>query len=736
MSQVIGYMSPKVSELTQPPVLLGQKIVIKVDQRIVPTSVASSGKDTPSKITATGETERQPLLRICANTPTGLPTAASGMPKTVTPLKELARLRLALNYKQSQRSAAVDPAAASRDTWTLHNSAAGGQSMGAIAFQKKTKSLTSKLQTVMAKNRQLEAETGERNSHGDRDGYADFSNDVMTAAEPSWDTDTKCAVADMESRVEAVEIVPTRHVVKQEPNTAPLSSQLTHSNPDISAEPLPTTFAAQTKLYSYDCDSTQCNQDAMPTNTVAMTSQANNCVFSSDMLELVKDWVNGSCNLQSLTEHQFLPTTAGYYPSAAASSTDTGLFDGQPGAIDEQGASCYLNTNPLGSSRSTLHDAAIECGGDYAMYNKAESNVTSNVGSNYLSYNVVSGYNAPVGPDTLSNNTHSSVEVSATSTDSLCRLKKLVESIDIKPEVQSLGLTSPITSSQAAPAATVAPTVKIRTPVTVAMASGPSDKRMHQSGRQQPSMPNLMKATRQQLKASSATPTTVRNAFSATAGTTWTVATSQKPANTSVVQYASRASTVSPYLGAGVSVSNSAFRLPRQASVRPPTQPASSQRLIHPAGSAVSVRQQSLLYNQAAPCNLQTAQTSYRQQHQPQQQQISSSTYVTNTSSYSSQWQVNQLTGGSLHTNVSYRPSAGRVPVTVTGTHARPALNLYPNQPAATMTANDDGFEAPQYLHRLTSIPEQPSQGDTWGVRAIPRKRSKRTTSQRSPYDV
>ena len=51
LSQVIGYMSPKVSELTQPPVLLGQKIVIKVDQRIVPTSVASSGKDIPSKIT-------------------------------------------------------------------------------------------------------------------------------------------------------------------------------------------------------------------------------------------------------------------------------------------------------------------------------------------------------------------------------------------------------------------------------------------------------------------------------------------------------------------------------------------------------------------------------------------------------------------------------------------------------------------------------------------------------------
>ena len=51
-------------------------------------------------------------------------------------------------------------------------------------------------------------------------------------------------------------------------------------------------------------------------------------------------------------------------------------------------------------------------------------------------------------------------------------------------------------------------------------------------------------------------------------------------------------------------------------------------------------------------------------------------------------------------------------------------------------THSDKGFERPQYLQRLTTLPDEPSQTDTWGAKSITRKRSKRNPSPRTFHDM
>ena len=54
-------------------------------------------------------------------------------------------------------------------------------------------------------------------------------------------------------------------------------------------------------------------------------------------------------------------------------------------------------------------------------------------------------------------------------------------------------------------------------------------------------------------------------------------------------------------------------------------------------------------------------------------------------------------------------------------------------QPSARI---EQGFERPQYLQRLTSVPDEPRQSDTWGAKNITRKRSKRNPSPRTFPDM
>lgn len=90
---------------------------------------------------------------------------------------------------------------------------------------------------------------------------------------------------------------------------------------------------------------------------------------------------------------------------------------------------------------------------------------------------------------------------------------------------------------------------------------------------------------------------------------------------------------------------------------------------------------------------------------------------------YTSQWLPPNHNMTSLQPNVTYVPD---LHLPVTSQHYSGSVVQHQQTPRA-----DGGFERPQYLQRLTGMPEQPSQADTWGVRTISRKRSKRMANGR-----
>ena len=174
------------------------------------------------------------------------------------------------------------------------------------------------------------------------------------------------------------------------------------------------------------------------------------------------------------------------------------------------------------------------------------------------------------------------------------------------------------------------------------------------------------------------------------------------------------------------------YRSAHQATQPLPT-PDSS--LVNTASDILTFSQPALSYAQLTPPS--AASVAVQAGYRAPPQQSASSFMMNAASGYASQWPSSQMSTSQQLANMTYAAS-GRLPVTLTRTQAQP-IDIYPNSLASTaagLAANDAAFERPQYLQRLTSIPEQPSQGDTWGVRTIPRKRSKRTANQRSPYDV